>query len=206
MKQKKNISKKEKGKRIIKWIEEHQNHIVLSLIFLSMVILNCLTPYIFDDINYSYVWRTPEKIKNLWDIVVSQYKHYFSWGGRSIAHATAQFFLMYPKMFFNIANSICYVGILSKINSLATHKKKNAWMILFIHVLLFLTVPCFGEDFLWLIGMEFDYEKQPDRIVSLSDLDIRIINALKDDSDLYERFIEDPERTVTQISNLLNKK
>ena len=151
MKKKKN-QWKGKSKKVIGWVDRNQNIIVLACIFIFMFVLNCLTPYIADDINYRDIWGTTKRIHNIWDILVSQYNHYFTWGGRSIAHFIAQFFLMFPKMIFNIANSICYVGILSKINSIATNKKKNAWMILLIHVLLFLLVPYFGEDFLWLIG------------------------------------------------------
>lgn len=60
-------------------------------------------------------------------------------------------------------------------------------------------------DFLWLIGMELNYEKSDNKIVNLSSDDIKIINALKKDSDLYEKFLNNPERTINQISNALKK-
>lgn len=60
-------------------------------------------------------------------------------------------------------------------------------------------------DFLWLIGMELDFEMQDNKIVNLSSDDIKIINALKKDSGLYERFLNNPERTINQISNALKK-
>lgn len=58
-------------------------------------------------------------------------------------------------------------------------------------------------DFLWLIGMELEYNKNNDKIVNLSECDIKIINALKNDSDLYEKFLENPERIINQINNVL---
>lgn len=58
-------------------------------------------------------------------------------------------------------------------------------------------------DFLWLIGMELEANKSEDRIVNLSEVDLKIIAALKMDSALYERFLENPERTIAQISALL---
>ena len=61
-------------------------------------------------------------------------------------------------------------------------------------------------DFLWLIGMELDYKNNKNGIINLSELDIKIIDALKNDSDLYGRFVENPERTVSQISNVLKNK
>ena len=60
-------------------------------------------------------------------------------------------------------------------------------------------------DFLWLIGKEFNYKKGNDKIISLSLDDINIINALKKDSNLYEKFLENPERVIMQINNILNK-
>lgn len=56
-------------------------------------------------------------------------------------------------------------------------------------------------DFLWLIGMELEYNKNEDKIVNLSEDDLKIINALKKDSDLYEKFLNNPERTINQINN-----
>lgn len=56
-------------------------------------------------------------------------------------------------------------------------------------------------DFLWLIGMEYQYNKRDNGIVNLSDDDIKIINALRRDSNLYEKFLDNPERVIAQISN-----
>ena len=60
-------------------------------------------------------------------------------------------------------------------------------------------------DFLWLIGMELEFPKAKNRIVSLSDEDIKIIDALKKDSTLYEKFLMDPDRAITDITNHLKK-
>ena len=61
-------------------------------------------------------------------------------------------------------------------------------------------------DFLWLIGLEIKSGNEKNNIVNLSEIDLHIIEALKNDSDLYEKFIDNPERAVSQISSLLNKK
>lgn len=58
-------------------------------------------------------------------------------------------------------------------------------------------------DFLWLIGMELKIEKKENRIVNLSEEDVKIIEALKLDRSLYDKFIDNPERTITEISNKL---
>lgn len=58
-------------------------------------------------------------------------------------------------------------------------------------------------DFLWLIGMEIEYDKNRDKIVNLSEADLKIIDALKNNSVLYEKFLENPERIINQINKVL---
>lgn len=60
-------------------------------------------------------------------------------------------------------------------------------------------------DFLWLIGKELEFPKAENRIVSLSEADIKIIEALKKDSNLYEKFLENPDRAIAEITNHLKK-
>lgn len=59
-------------------------------------------------------------------------------------------------------------------------------------------------DFLWLTGMELKIPVKENRIVNLSSDDIKIIEALKKDKVLYGKFLEDPERAISEISNRLN--
>lgn len=61
-------------------------------------------------------------------------------------------------------------------------------------------------DFLWLIGMELECPRAENRIVNLSEEDIKIIEALKKDSDLYKKFLEDPNRAIVDIKNRLKNK
>ena len=58
-------------------------------------------------------------------------------------------------------------------------------------------------DFLWLIGMELKITREEDRIVTLSENDIKIVEALKKDRMLYDKFLTDPERTITEINKKL---
>ena len=60
-------------------------------------------------------------------------------------------------------------------------------------------------DFLWLIGMELSIPVKENRIVNLSENDLKIIDALKKDRTLYDKFLQDPDRTVSEITNKLNK-
>ena len=60
-------------------------------------------------------------------------------------------------------------------------------------------------DFVWLIGMEMKCNAKEDKVVNLSSVDLDIITEIKKNNSLYERFVENPERTVNQINNILNK-
>ena len=60
-------------------------------------------------------------------------------------------------------------------------------------------------DFVWLIGMELKCIINEDNVVNLSSADLEIITEIKKNNSLYERFLENPERTVNQINNILNK-
>ena len=51
--------------------------------------------------------------------------------------------------------------------------------------------------------MELDYNKGNDKIVNLSEDDLKIIKALKKDSNLYEKFLENPERIINKIRSII---
>jgi len=125
---------------------------ILGVIFLSMFFLNMYTPLISDD--YSYFFGLHGRISNFGDVILKQIEHYFSWGGRSVAHTIAQTFLMFPKVIFNFANSLVYTFLVLLIYKLAIPKKyeEHYFLLLLIHFLLWFLTPVFGQNCLWLIG------------------------------------------------------
>ena len=80
--------------------------LIIIFIYLSMLILNIVTPLIMDD--YNYTFGLEGRINSIIDIINYQQWFYFNWGGRNIAHFIAQFFLMNDKIFFNIVNPAIY--------------------------------------------------------------------------------------------------
>ena len=46
-----------------------------------LLLLNCLTPMVGDDYQYSFIFNRPERLESLADVFYSQYIHYFEWGG-----------------------------------------------------------------------------------------------------------------------------
>lgn len=137
--------------------------ILLAGIALAMFLLNHYMVLSIDDYVYSFKFTSDafdgntlarlERISSLKDVLESQYRHYFIWGGRSVAHTLAQFFLMYDKWIFNIANSIAYVLLLLVIyfHVLGRISWKPGLIIL-INVCLFAFTPATGRDFIWLTG------------------------------------------------------
>ena len=128
--------------------------VALISIFLMMLVLNLLTPLIADDYSYSFIWNTENRIKNIYDVIVSQASHYMTWGGRSIAHFIAQVFLMMPKFIFSICNSFVYTFIIYLIYKLSKGKNKDdkPYLVLGIHFIIYFLTPVFGQNCLWLIG------------------------------------------------------
>ena len=96
------------------------NWILIFSIFIFMFIFNYLSPISFgDDYVYSFVWtgqsiyeplpHNASRVESWQDLFNSQWSHYFTWGGRTVAHVLAQFFLWKGKALFNFANALISV-------------------------------------------------------------------------------------------------
>lgn len=125
--------------------------IVTLIIFLSMLVLNFLTPLLADD--YSYSFGLDGRINSFLDIINYQVNHYLTWGGRSIAHSIAQIFLLFPKEVFNVANAFIYTLLVYLIFMIVNRfKKASPLLMIVIHLLIWFIEPVFGQTCLWLIG------------------------------------------------------
>lgn len=131
----------------------NEKNIILFIIFISMLALNYLYPYISDDYTYMYKYDNFERIKNISDIFFSMKDHYFLWGGRVLAHSLASVFLLLPKNIFNICNSIMYTIFIYLIYLIGRRNNKDNYNYLFIiHLLIWFINISFGEVTLWLTG------------------------------------------------------
>ncbi|SDC00515.1 hypothetical protein SAMN04487864_101397 [Succiniclasticum ruminis] len=139
----------------------------LIVIYSFLFILNYLTPMGFgDDYLYSFIWQgnamnhplslDAVRISSFSDLFLSQWRHYFTWGGRTVAHSLAQFFLWQGKVFFNLINS--FVGALLVVEVYwCIHKGKvsfsfNPKILYWIFFALWAFTPGFTPVFLWLTG------------------------------------------------------
>ena len=136
----------------IKLNKKQQTYLILFSIFIMMLVLNFLTPLIADDFSYSFGVNN-KRITSIMDIIERQIEHYMSWGGRTIAHTLANFFLMFSKGIFNILNSGVYVLLVYLIYKHSqTTKEEKPLFLIFIHLCLYFLTPVFGQNCIWLIG------------------------------------------------------
>lgn len=136
-------------------------------IFLFLFVFNYISPLSFgDDYVYSFIWSgqslyesLPENVQRVasWsDLLHSQWSHYFTWSGRTVAHFLAQFFLWKGKTLFNIANTFVSILLVCEIYW-CIHKGKINWhfehrTIIWIFFLLWSCTPGFGVIFFWVTG------------------------------------------------------
>ena len=138
---------------------------VFAGIFVFLYILNYLHPLSFgDDYLYSFIWQgqpmnvplseTAERVSSWKDIFASQWSHYFTWGGRTVAHILAQFFLWMGKRTFDFFNAFISVILVAEIywcihkgKILLNFKPKTVCWIFFV---LWAFTPGFSPVFLWL--------------------------------------------------------
>ena len=141
--------------------------LVIFSIFLFMLIFNFLSPISFgDDYVYSFIWSGQSiyeplpldvsRVASWHDLFRSQWSHYFTWGGRTVAHVLAQFFLWKGKALFNIANALISVLLVFElywcINKGKITFQFNCRDIIWIFFLLWACSPGFGVVFFWITG------------------------------------------------------
>ena len=135
---------------------------ILVVVFLLMLNLNHFTTYLADDFAYRYIFSGElpthqlKEIGGLNSILVSQYQHYLIKNGRFVAHTIVQFFMQYPKLVFNLFNSLAFVvlGLLVDLLGKFFLKRKTTApsMLVFIFISLWFILPEFGASVLWLSG------------------------------------------------------
>ena len=126
----------------------------MIIIFLLMAVfmfnLNRLTPWVVDDILKGDGVRNVHSFSQYIDHIK---EFYFTWGGRIWGELFAYLFLSIPKRVFDIINTIGYLVFVSLIYINITGKAKaSPSLFLLINFLLFVCLPAFGQDILWISG------------------------------------------------------
>ena len=123
--------------------------VVLLLFAVPFLIRNLLLPMVADDFAYAFIWNGDElgnlmdnigpreRIDSFSDILVSQWSHYFTWGGRTPSMIFIQLFAWLGKIWFDLANTFVFVLLvlvlywlsIGEITSPARHKGLLLWAI-----------------------------------------------------------------------------
>ena len=135
------------------------------VIFLAM---NLLTPNFTDDYAYSFVWDGEhggnfrndigdlQRIENFSDIFISQFSHWLTWGGRTVAHIFVQFFSWQGKLLFDFANAIIFSILALEIYFLGTgkidFKNIDGKILVGIFFTMWFCLPEFFQTTLWMTG------------------------------------------------------
>ena len=138
--------------------------VLLLLFAVPFLIRNLLLPMVGDDFSYAFIWDGEhwgnlmdnigprERIGSFYDILVSQWSHYFTWGGRTPSMIFIQLFAWVGKVWFDLANTAVFVLLMlvlywlavSKIESPSHHKGAFLWVLLCM--LFGVPVSIFGQD------------------------------------------------------------
>ena len=138
--------------------------------FLAIFFLrNLLMPLVADDLSYMFIWdgagegnlmdsidpNRLQPVQSLGDVFYSQWQHYFSWGGRTIAHIIVQFFIWQGKFFFDVANTLVFAALvllLFKIGTGLSLREMNKSYLVLILAGIYFCAPSFVITTIWLTG------------------------------------------------------
>lgn len=125
----------------------------LIVFFILVFILNRLFPLLLDDWSYSQVHDESRPIEGLYDIFVSQYNHYFTWGGRSVVHFIAQALLFLDPWIHDLLNSIILVVFVWLIYKIANKDRERSLSLLItISILIWVWQPQSALTLFWMTG------------------------------------------------------
>lgn len=140
---------------------------ILFMGTLLFFVRNLIMPMISDDIPYAFIWDGAdrgnlldgvgprERITSFYDIVVSQWSHYFTWGGRIFGIGLTQFFAWQGKLPFNILNTAVFVAVILLMFRLGTGEKlqrMNKTYMIWLTVAAWFFLPDPFLTMLWMCG------------------------------------------------------
>lgn len=128
--------------------------IAILVTFVGIYALNYYFPLFNDDWLYSFVFgRNTDRISGFSDVIESQFNHYFTWGGRSVAHTIAQSLLYIGETWADILNSIAYVVLITLIYSIVNFRRQiNIFLYIGISTLIWFFAPDLMICIAWLTG------------------------------------------------------
>lgn len=125
-------------------------YITVIICFIAILIYNCLTPLISDDLVFNIYGSSSYSLK---DLLKVEYNNYMTWNGRVIPQFIMHCFLLLPKWIFNIANSLCFIFFTLLIYwNIRNRKEYDFAIYALVNLLIWQFGVSFSETILWLSG------------------------------------------------------
>ena len=132
---------------------KHGVRLWLAAMFLVMLGLNCMTPWVADDWVYMLNLVTKELLHGVGDIVESMAIHATNVNGRLLAHGLVQLTLLFPRLLFDIVNSAMYCLLMFLCYRLCRRdREENLLLMAAVSMGFFVFLPAFGQICLWQVG------------------------------------------------------
>lgn len=124
--------------------------VYLLLWFGLIAVCSLYAPYFSNDYRYMLIQGTHnDLVTSFYDVLVSQYRHYFEWGGRTVDHVIAQTLLWWGKPWQSIIQAGVYVLMILTTVWLGLGVKPTLklrlWPVVFTTLMFWLCIRNFGE-------------------------------------------------------------
>lgn len=127
--------------------------IFLGAVFLTIFVLTSWTPYLADDYTYHHSWYDWTRLTSIWQLPASIYAHGMKMNGRLVSHGLEQFFLLLPKLVFNVCNAAVYTWTIWEGHRICTRGRQPSLLILTVVALgMWVFMPVYGAVVLWQVG------------------------------------------------------
>lgn len=142
--------------------------VVLAAFAVPFLLRNLLLPMMADDYSYAFVWDgghlgnlmddigPRERVDSLSDIFISQWSHYFTWGGRTPSMIFIQLFAWVGKIWFDLANTLVFTLLMLILYWLAVGKVEypahHKGVFLWVMVCMLFGVIDYPSTMLWMTG------------------------------------------------------
>ncbi len=126
---------------------------LLAGIFVLMLLMNALSPWVADDYHYAFSFATGERLSSVADIFPSLQAHGSIMNGRYTPHFLLQLFTLLPWWVFDVCNSLVFVMMTAgMVRLICGRRKYDSLMLCGLTAAVFAAVPAFGASFLWMAG------------------------------------------------------
>lgn len=135
------------------FVDKHRKtifFILVGVIFLAILAYNFFTPFLSDDLTFTYDVR---KATGIGDLFVQQWGDYNGHNGRFVGQLCIRFSLWFGMGFFNVMNSLMFTAlVLIMYGFIGRRRRYDIPVLLLCLTFLWIFPVCFGQTMLWTSG------------------------------------------------------